>query len=140
MAEFQAEFRDLLPEEYRKIIAKSNGISITVPEHHCNYKYYLGKGNNGAMISRILSRRGCWTKTDTKENANFVWTQGRDREFLNSLKKCKRVPNIEIPSGPTFHPLNRRVGKNQIEKELKKYGLHLITDSFQFRIMEITTS
>ena len=64
MAEVTAEFRDMLPDEMRKIIAKSNGIQVAVPEHHASYKLYLGKGNNGTIITRLLSRRGCWTRTD----------------------------------------------------------------------------
>ena len=87
MAELQAEFKTLFVTEFRKIIAKSNGIQVNVPDHQGNYKLYLGKGNNGFMINRILSKRGCWTRTDYPENANFVWTQGRDRSFINSLKK-----------------------------------------------------
>ena len=44
-----------------------------------------------------------------------------------------------MPTGPLFYPLNRRVNRSWIEKEIKRYGMHLITDSFQFKLMDITT-
>lgn len=56
----------------------SNGMSLVVPtENYFTYKYYLGKGNNSALVKQLLSTRSWWTRIteEEMEGANLIWTQ-----------------------------------------------------------------
>lgn len=77
---------------------KSNGMSIQVPtDSYFTYKYYLGKGNNSKLIHQCLNNRWWWTRVseEEKETANFVWTQWKDNEFIQTLQKITHKNAIE---------------------------------------------
>lgn len=40
------------------------GIREVVPISSGNYKIYVGEGNNGQLIARILRNRGWWIPTE----------------------------------------------------------------------------
>ena len=62
------------------------------PVNATTYKYFIGKGNNGLMVRTLLKTRWWWTATDSAETAevNFIWTQPRHNEFIESLKTKKK--------------------------------------------------
>ena len=66
--------KEIIPMEMSNIILRSNGMQILSPEIPCTYRYFIGKGNNGALVKNVLKNRGYWTKADSKYNAHFVWT------------------------------------------------------------------
>jgi hypothetical protein len=60
-----------------------------VPAPSGHYKVYVGDGNNGQLITRLLKNRGWWLPTDDMAEANLIWTQ------LPHEEQMKRVPSHE---------------------------------------------
>lgn len=79
-------FKEVLPTELARLILKSNAITVRLPEYTSSYRYYLGRGNNAAVVNRILQSRGTWVRTDNMDNANFVWAQTKKRDFIKALE------------------------------------------------------
>ncbi|CAG9315373.1 unnamed protein product [Blepharisma stoltei] len=66
----------------------SNGMTLVTPtENYFTYKYYLGKGNNSALVKQCLSTRYWWSRVEEADidSANLIWTQWKDRDFLKKL-------------------------------------------------------
>ena len=53
----------------------TNGLYACAREEDKNVKFYVGFGNNAALIKGIIRRRCWWQITDKIDDANFVWTQ-----------------------------------------------------------------
>jgi hypothetical protein len=67
-------------------LARGNGLAA---DEGGIYKYFLGKGNNGSLIKRLLQSRWWWTRTDSREDANLVWTQSRDVEWFKTAARAE---------------------------------------------------
>jgi tubulin polyglutamylase TTLL1/tubulin monoglycylase TTLL3/8 len=68
-------------------LARGNGLAA---DEGGIYKYFLGKGNNGSLIKSLLQPRWWWTRTDSREDANLVWTQSRDLEWFKNAERAER--------------------------------------------------
>lgn len=69
---------------WRKVINTSNGIDPTqgfLPV----YSVFIGRGNNSSLVKKTILKRTWWTLTENKDQANFVWTQWKDKSFLATL-------------------------------------------------------
>ena len=54
----------------------TNGsMKVNIKQEVKEYFYFVGYGNNQALIRSIFRKRGWWTETDCIEQANLVWTQ-----------------------------------------------------------------
>lgn len=60
-----------------------------------NYKVFIGKGNNAKLIKKILLSRPWWQVVEHKEEANFVWTQWKDKNLLEKFKTQVMRPMIK---------------------------------------------
>jgi hypothetical protein len=74
-----------LEKIWRNLICMSNGVRMT---GGAGFKYFVGKGNNAALIRKLMGNRSWWTATETMEEAHFVWTQWKDKEFIAGLPKA----------------------------------------------------
>lgn len=70
----------------------SNGVYVRSPDDiERQYKFFVGRGNNSAIIKGIMRRRFWWQLADKiSPEVNFVWTQLRVNEFVRSQKKRKQ--------------------------------------------------
>jgi hypothetical protein len=66
----------------------SNGIYVHIhDEIDRPYKFFVGRGNNSAIIKGIMRRRFHWQLVDKITNeTNFVWTQLRVNDFVKGQK------------------------------------------------------
>lgn len=106
---------------FRKAINASNGID-SIRKFSANYLVYIGPGNNSSLIKRVFASRPWWTIANTKEKANFVWTQWKDSKFLATLQSC---------TNKTYTP---DYDSTKIFKSANSFntGLDLITNSPSF--------
>ena len=81
--EMDAKVREILPQEVCSIIAATNGIAVHPPEFAVKYRFYITSGNHGNLVRSIIKSREGWTKTEKLERANFVWTQGRKKDYFS---------------------------------------------------------
>lgn len=49
------------------------------------YKFYVGVGNNDQLVALLMKRRWYWTRVDMWAQADFIWTQNRTLEIVQSL-------------------------------------------------------
>lgn len=111
---------------WRKVLNLSNGIEPYAGSF-TSYTVYIGKGNNHPLIKRVLITRPWWKIVENKENANFIWTQWRDKQVLSDLK-CFNGKNIAKEELGTV--LACQVATKNVQKsELDSYGLNLIQNS-----------
>jgi hypothetical protein len=52
--------------------------------------FYVGKGNNGALIKEVLKKRWWWSMAEDKNKkaSNLIWTQLKEKNYY--AKKEKR--------------------------------------------------
>jgi len=57
-----------------------------------NFKYHVQLGNNGAMVKSVLKQRLWWIKSKQAsfQDCHFVWTQWKQNDLLQQLKKRER--------------------------------------------------
>lgn len=74
--------QDLAQIPVRKAVAASSNLTASVPRP---WKFYIGEGNNGELVRRIINetRGGAWQESkETKGIINFKWQQNcKDFKF-----------------------------------------------------------
>ena len=58
-----------------------------------SYTAFVGKGNNHPLVKKVLMTRPWWKIVDNKDQANFVWSQWRDKQMLADMK-CFNGKNV----------------------------------------------
>ena len=130
--------RPELDKMWRRIIAKSNGIE-PVNSSKGVYTYYIGKGNNSRLIDRILSSRNWWVEVDNMDEANFVWTQWKDKQYMQKLPVSTSQEAKKIDTFPVslLSPVSILVDKNQYRAvEIDELGFQYIRNSSSYTILE----
>lgn len=91
--EWASKAKPEIERMWRRTINCANGIE---PYNvvFANYSVYIGKGNNAALIRKLFNARPWWHVIETKENANFIWTQWKDKQVLEELKCSTNKPQI----------------------------------------------
>ncbi|OMJ78863.1 hypothetical protein SteCoe_21216 [Stentor coeruleus] len=79
-----------LEKIWRNLICCSNGVKPVI-QGNCSFKYYVGKGNNSALIKRLMGARAWWTSTENINEANFAWTQWKDKNYIQTLPNGKTI-------------------------------------------------
>lgn len=74
----------------------SNNLFVCIPEKAVNYKIFIGRGNNSNLIQRFFRQRWYWTILETcqLDEANFVWSQLKNNDFLKTLKSSSKISDI----------------------------------------------
>ncbi|OMJ85917.1 hypothetical protein SteCoe_12694 [Stentor coeruleus] len=91
--EWASKAKPEIERMWRKTINCANGIE---PYNvvFANYSVFIGKGNNAPLIRKLFNSRPWWHVIETKENANFIWTQWKDKQVLEELKCSTSKPQI----------------------------------------------
>ena len=85
---------------WKKVINGSNGID-TNPGFLPVYSVFIGKGNNSPLVKKMILKRSWWVLTEHKDQANFVWTQWKDKNYLASLPSLQEKPyELQLSSDP----------------------------------------
>ncbi|OMJ86589.1 hypothetical protein SteCoe_11875 [Stentor coeruleus] len=130
-----------LDRMWRKILNRSNGVELPV-YGNCQYKYYIGKGNNSRLIRRLMTSRSWWVDTTNIEEANFAWTQWKDKKLLSTFG-CANTQNFnkqETIMAPSVCPVNLRLEKNQYRSvDIDDLGFQYIRNSLSYVTLEPKT-
>ena len=83
------------------------GVVSRPPPNQTNYKFFIGKGNNGLLIRTLLKTRWWWTPTDSPEgeDVNFVWTALRNNDVIEALKTKRKPLELNSQDGNTVDNL-----------------------------------
>lgn len=58
-------------------------------------KFYVGFGNNSALVKGVMRRRPWWQLVDkSTDDINFAWTQLKISDFFKSQRKNKTRPQM----------------------------------------------
>lgn len=117
----------LLNTELSSLILASNGTS---PHPSSLYKCFIGPGNNSQLVLQILRKRGYWTKVEDWTQADFIWTQNRQSEIIDSLPRFKgKIEVISTNLKQLKSVVNKRTTRMIMEQERVKNGFKLISGS-----------
>ncbi|OMJ67300.1 hypothetical protein SteCoe_35572 [Stentor coeruleus] len=137
-SEWVAKARPELDKMWRKILNRSNGVDFAV-QNTCQYKYYIGKGNNSRLIRRLMTSRSWWVDTNNIEEANFAWTQWKDKKLLSAFD-CAKSNNFikqETIMAPSICPVNLRLEKNHYRSvDIDDLGFQCIRNSPSYVTIE----
>ena len=65
----------------------TNGLYVCTRDEERPLKFFVGFGNNSALIKGMLRRRYWWQSTDKPEEANFIWTQLKLSDIFKGQRK-----------------------------------------------------
>jgi hypothetical protein len=125
-AEYTATLRQILPRELRDVVKRLNGVQPRFPDFSFNYKFYIEHGNNGALVKQMLLTRAGWISAESKEAANFIWTQWHDAGVFAELEKGDTLPHTPLPSLPlsnkdlNHQKLKATIPKKRLDTEFAK--------------------
>lgn len=77
------------------LLQLSNGISVS-RQFEGYFTYFVGPGNNDALIRTIMGKKKNWVKIPFPHTANFIWTQVRKASMLNLLPRVQKVKRIAV--------------------------------------------
>ena len=77
-----------LYSDFLQALQQSNGIEVLTTRK--KYKFYVGSGNNDALVSRVLSSKKGWVRVFNPNSANFVWTQVKKKEIFELIQLSDR--------------------------------------------------
>lgn len=103
-----------------EMIRSSNGVDV-IPMLVGNYKYYIGKGNNGSLVNHIIKNRFWWTRVESPDLANLVWTQLKHKPTLEKLQNSENMENLAQKQAKTPSSL-------YLQQE-KSLGISLLKES-----------
>ena len=119
-----------LVKAWRKILNRSNAVEPVAGQGA--YKYYVGKGNNSRLVSKCFASRSWWSEVEDIKEANFVWTQWKNKEVLAGFEKAELQVNevIQIGSMQMIAPINLKVEKNLYKMvDIEELGFQFIRNS-----------
>ena len=129
-----ASIYTILSHELSLCIVRSNGVMPSIP---CDttYKVFIGPGNNSHLIAFLIKRRWFWTRVDTWQQADFVWTQHRSKTVIKSLE-IEQNP-VKIAENETKFPVLSTGNKAIIDIEREKSGISLISSAKMYSKLTI---
>ena len=126
-----------LEKVWRSVITVSNGVRIL--PNTSQYKYFVGKGNNSALVRRLMTARSWWGPTEVIEEAHFVWTQWKDKNYIQTLPDAKNVEHVvnlgNMPS--TVYQVPVRMNNVYRQVDLNDLGYFKIKNSSSYVPLEI---
>lgn len=139
---FQIDIPEIIEQDKRKnkmwifmyfldVIRASNGLSLQTEESR-NYKFYVGPGNNSNLIVRLMRSRPWWSKTDSRKEANFVWTSLKHKKTLKKLAHGKATT---LTKG-----MHTKLPRNRVA-DAEKFGYQsLVNSKYYCRLETIPVS
>jgi tubulin polyglutamylase TTLL1/tubulin monoglycylase TTLL3/8 len=128
--------RPELDQMWRSLINLSNGIKILEKKHQ--FKYFIGKGNNSELIRRLMTVRNSWTATENWCEANFIWTQWKDKKICESLASASELHHeIDPLTRPNLsYKVPVRIKEIYRQVDLADLGFYRISSSSSFTVMQ----
>ena len=80
----ESSVKEIMFWNWINVFKSSNGFEVY--PHKAHFKYFVGKGNNSSLVNQVLKTRFWWSKVDTAEEANFVWTQIKHKPSLDAVQ------------------------------------------------------
>lgn len=123
--ERMTQIKDSLLRILLTTINKENNISIDSSKQSAP-KYFIGKGNNSALVKSMMRDRWWWTSANDNADTNLLWTQWRQKSFIQNLKSGLDTPEkqteINIPTVCNHLEGNYSIGnKKGLFKSLLRY-------------------
>ena len=140
ISEWVVKAKPELDKIWRKLINRSNGIEIPIPAS-CQYKYYIGKGNNSKLIRRLMASRSWWVDAQNIEDAHFAWTQWKDKKLISTFESGKHLlfEKQETIQVPCICPVNVKVERNQYRTvDIEDLGFQYIRNSPSYSNLQTT--
>lgn len=120
---------------WKKVVNVTNGIEV-YQGPFVNYFVYIGKGNNSALIKKIMTKRSWWKLTESPDSAHFTWFQWRNKKQLESLKSCTSSPSPKPDQSlPPYPSINKALLPKLKPSESDYFGLISITNSPSYTIL-----
>ena len=117
-----------LYSEFTLWLARSNGLA-PLP-NDSSYKYYVGPGNNNQLIAFLMKKRWFWTRVDSWQQADFIWTQHKLSVISEKLEGFRGDLTVVEPDAtqPKL-PFQKPGFRAAYTTERAKTGISLITSS-----------
>ena len=125
-----------IEELWRNLICLSNGIK-SIQQKPQQYKYFIGTGNNSAIIKRLLAMRSSWIPTENPLEANFIWTQWKDKNIVSTIPSVKEKNYIlDFNSNPSItYQVPVRMNEVFRQVDLSDLGLFKIKNSNSYAVI-----
>ncbi|OMJ75874.1 hypothetical protein SteCoe_24893 [Stentor coeruleus] len=118
--------KEIMFTNWLSVIKSSNGYDVY--PHHTQFKYYVGKGNNSSLVNHIMKSRFWWTRTENVEDANFVWTQLKNRQVLDVIPKYEN--RLVKDNNPVV--MDFKIPKTLLNENQDAYGYKIISESYSY--------
>jgi len=123
-----ASIYTILAHEFCLGLCRSNGVLPALP---CDttYKVFIGPGNNSHLVAHLVKRRWFWTRVDSWQPADLVWTQHRSRAVTQSLPCSAATPTVSTLSEVRLPALldGKKSSKAIVDTEREKSGVTLVS-------------
>ena len=99
--EWLLKAREGVIANFNALVLQSNGVKLDCSlDQLTGYRFYVGKGNNSALVRSILANRWWWNRVDEEEklSANFVWTQWLDMDSLEQSEPLQLTADLASAS------------------------------------------
>jgi len=119
---------------WRKVISRSNGVESSVSEE--KFKVFVGRGNNSVLIKKCFSSRSWWTQTQHIEEADFIWTQWKEKELLRSFPCVFQTNSLREMYIPVsfMSPVRLKFPNGQLNAvDIESLGFSLIRNSESYK-------
>ena len=133
--EWLCKARESIIEELAAFVNASNCINVEVPTGAATYRYYLGKGNNSALVKKCLNTRPWWVPVDEEQcsSANLVWAQGKLPEYFNLMpvayERIKIISHEKVGKSIMCSTLYEDITNSLRTVDISSLGYDLITKS-----------
>jgi Tubulin-tyrosine ligase family len=133
--EWASKAKPEIERMWRKMISTSNGIE---PYNvvFASYSVFIGTGNNSGLVKKMFLSRPWWKVVESKESANFIWTQWKDKQTLQSLNSYSHKVSIssDIELAPLICSYKAQIAKRVYRSvDIENLGLQLIRNSSSYQ-------
>lgn len=123
---------------WRVLINLTNGFKIL--EQKCQYKFFIGKGNNSELIKRLMTCRSSWSQTDNQSEAHFIWTQWKDKKICESLPcspQSIHSHQIDISKKPNItYKVPVKIKETYRQVDLNDLGFYRLSSSSSYTSLQ----
>ena len=126
--EFSYNIREQLGKYLSSIINNSNNYDSSESTlKGLQYRFFIGKGNNGVMVRTVLKQRWWWNYGSRKDdNLNLLWTEWCKPKYINKLpcgvSKSNDFPQITNHFERHYHLSNKKAMFINLQRYYKLNG------------------
>lgn len=131
--EWVVRAKESIARDFALFVNLSNGLEPIPKISNEPYKYFIAKGNNSKLVNQIMKSRPGWLRIKSMPEANLVWSQRREFEFIRTIPLVQRPEFSQVESGVTsitcgirFFPSESKGGS---VVNIQPLGFDLLTNS-----------